>query len=38
MAACLSTRFLLRFFQTRTLSPFAIYSVVTGVICIAVFA
>ena len=38
IAAYLSTRFLLRFFQTRTLTPFAIYSVAMGVICIAVFA
>ncbi len=38
LAAYLSTRFLLRFFQTRTLTPFAIYSVAMGVTCIAVFA
>lgn len=38
IAAYLSTRFLLRFFQTRTLTPFAIYSVLAGVICIGVFA
>ena len=38
VAAYLSTRFLLRFFLTRTLTPFAIYSVAMGVFCIAAFA
>jgi undecaprenyl-diphosphatase len=38
IAAYLSTRFLIRFFRTRTLTPFAIYSVVMGVVCIAAFA
>jgi undecaprenyl-diphosphatase len=38
IAAYLSTRFLVRFFQTRTLTPFAIYSVAMGVVCMAAFA
>ncbi len=38
IAAYLSTRFLLRFFQTRTLYPFAIYSVTMGSVCIVAFA
>jgi undecaprenyl-diphosphatase len=38
VAAYLSTRFLLRFFQTRTLTPFAVYSLVAGVVCIVAFA
>ena len=37
-AAYLSTKFLLRFFETRTLTPFAIYSLVVGSICIVRFA
>ncbi len=32
VAAWFSTRFLLRFFETRTLTPFAIYCIVGGVI------
>jgi undecaprenyl-diphosphatase len=31
-------RWLTRYFETRTLTPFAIYSVVAGVICIIRFA
>jgi undecaprenyl-diphosphatase len=38
IAAYLSTRFLMRFFETRTLTPFATYSVVMGVVCIVAFA
>jgi undecaprenyl-diphosphatase len=37
-AAYLSVRFLIHFFQTRTLTPFAIYSVAMGVVCMAAFA
>lgn len=33
-----ATRFLLRWFRTRTLTPFAIYSVVAGVLCAVRFA
>ncbi len=38
VAAYLSIRFLIRFFKTRTLTPFAVYSVTGGIICIAAFA
>jgi undecaprenyl-diphosphatase len=34
IAAYLSVRFLTRYFETRTLTPFAIYSVVVGVLMI----
>src|SRR5262249_34973719 len=37
-AAYLSVRFLVRFFQTRTLMPFAIYSLVVGLISVIRFA
>jgi undecaprenyl-diphosphatase len=38
VAAYLSVRFLTRYFQTRTLTPFAIYCLVVGIACIARFA
>jgi undecaprenyl-diphosphatase len=38
ISAYLAVRYLMRFFQTRTLTPFAIYSLATGGICIAAFA
>ena len=38
VAAYLSVRFLTRYFETRTLTPFAIYSLIVGVLCIARFA
>lgn len=38
VAAYLSVRFLTRWFTTRTLTPFAIYCLVAGVICIMRFA
>ncbi len=38
VAAYLSVRFLTRWFETRTLTPFAIYSLVVGVLCIVRFA
>ena len=38
VAAYLSVRWLTRYFETRTLTPFAIYCVVAGVICIVRFA
>jgi undecaprenyl-diphosphatase len=38
VAAYLSVRFLTRWFQTRTLTPFGIYCLVAGVACIARFA
>ena len=37
VAAYLSIRFLVRYFETRTLTPFAIYSVVAGLACIVTF-
>ena len=37
-AALLSIRFLLRFFQTRTLTPFAIYCLVAGLVSVIRFA
>jgi undecaprenyl-diphosphatase len=33
-----SIKFLTRWFETRTLTPFAIYSLVVGVFCIIRFA
>jgi undecaprenyl-diphosphatase len=38
LAAFVSVRFLLRFFETRTLLPFAIYSLAIGIISIIRFA
>ncbi len=38
VGALISVRFLTRYFQTRTLTPFAIYCVVFGVICLAYFS
>ena len=38
IAAYLSVRFLTRYFQTRTLTPFGIYCLVFGAICIIRFA
>ena len=38
VASYVSVRFLTRWFETRTLTPFAIYSLVAGVACIVVFA
>jgi len=38
LAAYLSVRFLTRYFQTRTLTPFAVYCLVVGVACIIRFA
>ena len=38
VAAFVSVRFLVRFFQTRTLLPFAVYSLIVGVISIIRFA
>lgn len=38
IAAYVAIKFLLRFFQTRTLTPFAIYSLVMGTFCIVRFA
>lgn len=38
LASYVSVRFLTRWFETRTLTPFAIYSLVAGVACIVVFA
>ena len=37
-AAYISVRFLMRFFQTRTLLPFAIYSLVVGLLSVIRFA
>lgn len=38
LASYVSVKWLTRWFETRTLTPFAIYSVVVGVICIIRFA
>ena len=38
LAAFVSVRFLVRFFQTRTLVPFAVYSLAIGIISIIRFA
>lgn len=38
LAAYASVRWLTRYFETRTLTPFALYSLVAGVICIVRFA
>jgi undecaprenyl-diphosphatase len=38
LAAFVSVHFLVRFFQTRTLTPFAIYCLVMGAFCIVRFA
>ena len=38
VSAYFSVRFLVRWFETRTLTPFAIYSLVVGAISLAHFA
>ena len=38
VSAYLAVKFLVRYFTTRTLTPFAIYSVVAGVVCIVRFS
>ena len=38
VAAYLSIRFLVRYFETRTLTPFAIYSLVVGLGCVVRFS
>ncbi len=38
IAAYLSVRYLTRYFETRTLTPFAVYSLVVGGICLIRFA
>ena len=38
VAAYLSIRFLVRYFETRTLTPFAIYSLVAGLLCVIRFS
>jgi undecaprenyl-diphosphatase len=38
LAAYLSVRYLTRYFETRTLTPFAVYSLVVGGICLIRFA
>jgi undecaprenyl-diphosphatase len=37
IGAYVSVRFLVRYFQTRTLTPFAIYCVIAGLACLAFF-
>ena len=37
VTAYLSVRFLVRFFQTNRLTPFAVYCAVVGAICFVVF-
>jgi undecaprenyl-diphosphatase len=38
VSAYLSVRFLVRFFETNRLTPFAVYCTVAGALCLAVFA
>src|SRR3954449_8218333 len=38
VTAYLSVRFLVRFFETNRLTPFAIYCTVAGALCVAIFA
>jgi undecaprenyl-diphosphatase len=38
IAAYLSVRYLTRYFTTRTLTPFAIYCLIAGVLCTLRFA
>ena len=38
VSAYLAVKFLVRYFTTRTLTPFAIYSVIVGVVCIIRFS
>jgi len=38
LAAYLSVRFLTRYFTTRTLTPFAVYCLVVGILAIVRFA
>lgn len=38
LASYVSIKFLTRYFETRTLTPFAIYSLVVGIVCIVRFA
>lgn len=38
VSAYLSIRFLVRYFETRTLTPFAIYSLVVGIACVVRFS
>jgi undecaprenyl-diphosphatase len=38
IAAYLSVRFLVRYFQTRTLLPFAVYCLLAGAFCTVRFA
>jgi undecaprenyl-diphosphatase len=38
VAAIVSTKFLVRWFQTRTLTPFAVYCFGFGAFCMAWFA
>ena len=38
VTAYLSVRFLVRFFETNRLTPFAVYCTVAGALCLALFA
>ena len=38
LASYVSIKFLTRYFETRTLTPFAIYSLIAGTTCIIRFA
>jgi undecaprenyl-diphosphatase len=38
VASYISVRYLLRYFETRTLTPFAIYCIIAGVISVVRFA
>ena len=38
VAAYISVRFLVRFFETRNLLPFAVYCLVVGALCVVRFA
>ena len=38
VASYISVKWLTRYFETRTLTPFAVYSLVAGIVCIIRFA
>jgi undecaprenyl-diphosphatase len=38
LASYASVKWLTRYFETRTLTPFAVYSLVAGIVCIVRFA
>ena len=38
IAACLAVRFLMKYFETKTLTPFAIFCLIEGALCTVGFA